>query len=123
MRQFINDPPKFSPPGVFHEFRYLSKRYENKTSVPEQIEQVIAWAEKEYHDALVWATEKGSMNHIRFLSDEFSPVRFLSVLTVFDVIINYMNENPLAWKSLDRHARRFLTDAYDFRKLSNQRIA
>jgi hypothetical protein len=123
MKQFLNEPPKFQKPGVFHAFKFLSARYENTPSIPEQVEVMVAWAEKEYWDAISYFSHLGNVRNVQFLNENVSPEILLSSMSVFDDIVNYFTENPPAWKILSRKTKVFLTNSRKYRTYSNQRIA
>ena len=123
MKQFLNDPPKFEPSNVFSKYKFLSRRYENVLSAPEQIEALVAWAKKEYWDAITYFSNKGNTHNVQFLTDNVSPEILLSVLSAFDDVMTYFNQYPDVWKLLNIETRRFLTHSRKYRVYSNQGIS
>jgi hypothetical protein len=115
MNQFTNPLPKFDPPMAFVKQRFLFTRYSvNK------INRIIEWCSKEYWDSLAYWSNRGNYRNVRFETEEFSTVRLMATLSVFDELILFFKYFPFVWDALSKKSRVFLANAYEFRTLLNQ---
>lgn len=115
MSQFVNPLPRFNPPMVFARQKHLFARFSVKP-----IEDIIQWCKKEYWDSLKYWSKKGNFKNVRFEAEEFSTIRLMATLSVFDEIILFFEYFPFVWDELPRSSRKFLARAYEFKNLLNQ---
>jgi hypothetical protein len=115
MNQFINELPKFNPPMVFMKHKHLFTNFSVK-----KIEHIIEWCKKEYWDSLAYWSKQGNYKNVRFEAEEFSTIRLMAMLTVFDEIILFFKYFPYVWDGLSKPSRKFLASAYELRGMLNQ---
>lgn len=115
--QFVNPLPSFSPPMMFQNYRTLFTRLSVK-----KIDHIIMWAKKEYWDSISYWSSRGKFRNVKFELDEFSAIRLMAVLTIFDEIILFIRYFPFIWDGMSKDSRDFLTKSYEFRQISKQKL-
>jgi len=115
MNQFVNPMPSFSPPMEFQKQKHIFTRYSVK-----KIDHIIEWCKKEYWDSITYWASKGKFRNVRFEINEFSAVRLMATLSIFDEIVLFIKYFPFVWDGLSKKSRDFLTKSYEFKQLTRQ---
>jgi len=110
--QFVNELPVFEPPMVFLNYKHLFIRYSVK-----KIEWVIYWCKKEYWDSISYWSKRGNFKNVKFEIEEFSTIRLMATLTIFDEIIYFVRKFPPVWDALPKKSRNFLANAYELKSM------
>jgi hypothetical protein len=110
MNQFVNPLPVFNPPMMFENHRKLFARYSAG-----MIDAVASWCKKEYWDSLAYWSKRGNFKNVKFEVEEFSTVRLLATISVFDEIVRFIEKYPFVWDSLSKQTRRLVANAYEFK--------
>lgn len=100
--RYFNAPPDL--PGLF----YKHPRYGKNAVV-----DLIAWAEKEYNDALRLFAKRKAYNTVRCLSNEYSGMRILAEFPEFQRIASLITQD--VWNQLTGRQRVYLRRAYEMR--------
>jgi hypothetical protein len=98
--KYITDPPVFR--SLTHDLPpYLRGRYVlfDKTF----IDELIAWANKEYYDMIVHLYTIGRANLAKKLESEYSPYHFLGNSSAFREIEKFMT--PEIWRALSKEMK------------------
>lgn len=110
--QFVNPLPIFDPPIHFMNYKHLFIRYSIK-----RIDGMILWCKKEYWDSIRYWSQRGNFKNVQFEVEEFSTIRLMATLSIFDEIIAFIRKFPFIWDGLSKPSRDFLTRAYEFKGL------
>lgn len=79
------------------------------------ITQMIAWAEKEFQDRLIYCAEHGYWRTLKYLNEEYSPIRILAEAHGFRKICSMINQT--AWNKLTGRQRVFVRKAFELREI------
>lgn len=119
MKQFIHEPPVFREPTEFRNHQKLFVRY----SIPyskRMVESFVEWAKREHWAAIQYFSSKGKFKTVKYLTEEFSPIRLLSMLDSFSNLCDFLRTNEDVWNSIGRQDRKFISAAYDFSSTMNR---
>lgn len=116
MTQFVNTMPKFNPPMMFQNQKFLFTRLCTK-----MIDKIIAWCKKEYWDSITYWASKGKFRNVRFEIDEFSAIRLMATLSIFDELILFFKYFPFVWQGLSKPSRDFLAKSYELKMIANRK--
>ena len=114
--QFVNPLPHFSPPMMFQKQKYIFSRLSVK-----KIDHIIEWCKKEYWDSITYWASKGKFRNVKFEMEEFSAIRLMATLSIFDELILFFKYFPDVWQDLPKKSRDFLTKSYEFKMIMKQR--
>lgn len=114
--QFVNPLPKFNPPMMFRKQKHIFSRL----SVS-MINHIIEWTKKEYWDSIRYWAGKGKFRNVRLEMEEFSSIRLMATLSIFDELILFFQYFPYVWSDLPKKSRDFLAKSYEFKTLMNQK--
>ena len=79
-RRYYNPLPDWNIPS------FLKKRF-----LGQYIKKMIEWSTKEYNDAVRIAAEHGAFRFVKFLTDEYSPMKILAECDEFKEIISILS--------------------------------
>jgi hypothetical protein len=114
--QFVNPLPAFNPPMMFQGYKSLFTRLSVK-----KIDHIIMWVKKEYWDSIAYWSRRGKFRNVKFEVNEFSEIRLMAALNIFDEIVLFIRYFPFVWDGMSKDSRDFLTKSYEFRKIINQK--
>lgn len=94
------------PPNIPY---FLFKRYSSS------LEQMIKWAEKEFQDRLRYCAEHGYWRSLKYLNEEYSPIRILAEAHGFRKMCSMIT--PTSWNKLSGRHRVFIRKAFELRDI------
>lgn len=103
-QQYITPPPDLP--------MFVHKHYPEKT-----LPQLIVWAQREFQDRLIHCAERGYFRTLKYLNEEYSPIRILAEMSGFRKICSYLINNEKGWNKMTVRERRFIRSAYELRDL------
>jgi hypothetical protein len=107
MKQSANPASYITPPPDIPYFMF--KRYASS------FERMIKWAEKEFQDRLRYCAEHGYWRTLKYLNEEYSPVRLLAEIHGFRRMCANIDQNT--WNKLTGRQRVFIRRAFELREL------
>ena len=98
-KNYINQPPQLD--SVFI-----------KSFPSVSVRALTAWAEREHYAMIQYFSSRGKYAVVKFLSDEYSYLRFIAELPDFKELIWEFGKDE-CWKKLDRRGRQVISRAYE----------
>lgn len=87
-----------------------------KTST-QALRELIYWAKMEHTRELRISAQRGYMKTVKYLTEEYSPIRILAEVSGFRKICASIIADSRAWNGLTARERRFFRDAYSMRDM------
>ena len=72
---------------------------------------LIAWSIKEYDDALRLMAKRGAMRTVKYLTEEYSPMRILAEMPNFRAVVAKLDMDT--YNELSARERQFIRRAYE----------
>ncbi len=116
MTQFVNMMPKFKPPMAFQKRKSIFTQWTVRN-----IDNIIEWCKKEYWDSIRYWASKGKFRNVRFEVDEFSAIRLMATLSIFDELILFFKYFPFVWDGLSKPSQEFLIKSYELKMITNRK--
>jgi hypothetical protein len=107
IKQSANPASYLTPPPNIPYFMF--KRYSNA------YEKMIAWAEKEFQDRLIYCADHGYWKTLKYLNEEYSPLRILAEVHGFRHMCSMLNQ--AVWNKLSGRHRVFIRKSYELRDI------
>lgn len=90
---------------------FIYRRYPN--SIVTDAEKMIAWAKREYNDALRMFAKRGQFDTVRSLSQNYSPMRLLAEAQGFRKMVAFLVQDADVWNQLSGRDRVFIRRAWE----------
>lgn len=114
-RRYYTEPPKNGLDVPYFVKNHYN--YDEPTAFANYIKELIVWATKEYRSALRSAAERGAFRFVKFLNEEYSPMRILAESDGFKELLGLVDAEN--YNKLSIRERVFVRRAYElFRALS-----
>lgn len=107
IQKSANPASYITPPPAIPEFMF--KRYASS------LEAMIEWAEKEFQDRLKYCASHGYWKTLKYLNEEYSPVRLLAETHGFRKMCAMIT--PQSWNKLTGRHRVFIRKAFELRDI------